>query len=207
MSPPSLDDPPRLSRYLAGVRCFACETPHDPRTLLTVCTKCGLPLRVDYDFSSLRLGLSDFKDRPPSLWRYREVLPLEEGDAISLCEGFTPLLPVEPNVWVKDEARNPTGSFKARGMSVAVSMARHLGASALSAPSAGNAAGALAAYGARAGLPVTVAMPDDTPHAFFDECELYGATVRKVKGTVADAGRWLRDHGPVDTFEDRKSVV
>jgi threonine synthase len=86
-------------------------------------------------------------------------------------------------------------------MSVAVSMARLLGANALSAPSAGNAAGALAAYGARAGLSVTVAMPDDTPPAFFDECELYGATVRKVGGTIADAGKWLREHGPKDTFD------
>ena len=192
---------PRLSRYLSGVRCFACETPHDPRQLLTVCTSCGLPLRVDYDLTRVRVGLADLRDRPPSLWRYREVLPLEAGDEISLTEGFTPLLPVERNVWVKDEARNPTGSFKARGMAVAISMAKHLGARALSAPSAGNAAGALAAYGARAGLPVTVAMPEDTPSAFFNECELYGATIHKVKGTIADAGRFLREHGPKDSFD------
>jgi threonine synthase len=135
------------------------------------------------------------------LWRYRELLPLEAGDETSLGEGFTPLLPVGERVWVKDEARNPTGSFKARGMAVAVSMAKHLGASALSAPSAGNAAGALAAYGARAGLPVTVAMPEDTPRPFFDECELYGATVHRVAGTIADAGRFLREHGPRDAFD------
>jgi len=192
---------PRLSVHLSGVKCFACETPHDPLLLLTVCTKCGLPLRVDYDLSRVRFRLADLVNRPPSLWRYREVLPLQEGDEISLIEGFTPLLPVEPNVWVKDEARNPTGSFKARGMAVAISMARHLGARALSAPSAGNAAGALAAYGARAGLPVTVAMPDDTPPSFFNECELYGAVVHKVKGTIADAGRFLREQGPKDAFD------
>jgi threonine synthase len=192
---------PRLSRYLAGVKCFACETPHDPRQLLTVCTKCGLPLRVDYDLARVRLRLTDLRDRPPSLWRYREVLPLEEGDENSLIEGFTPLLAVEPNVWVKDESRNPTGSFKARGMAVAISMARHLGARVLSAPSAGNAAGALAAYGARAGLPVTVAMPDDTPAAFFNECELYGAMIYKVQGTIADAGKFLRERGPKDAFD------
>jgi threonine synthase len=192
---------PRLSRYLAGVRCFACETPHDPRTLLGVCTKCGLPLRVDYDLSAARLTLSDLAGRAATLWRYREVLPLEEGDETSLAEGFTPLLEVERNVWVKDEARNPTGSFKARGMAVAVSMAKHLGATGLSAPSAGNAAGALAAYGARAGLPVTVAMPVDTPKPFFDECHLYGATVHSVQGTIADAGKFLREHGPKDTFD------
>jgi threonine synthase len=192
---------PRLSRQLSGIKCFACSTAHDPAQLLTVCTACGMPLRVDYDLSRVRLKLADLVNRPPSLWRYREVLPLEEGDEISLTEGFTPLLAVEPNVWVKDEARNPTGSFKARGMAVAVSMAKHLGARALAAPSAGNAAGALAAYGARAGLPVTVAMPEDTPEAFFRECELYGATVHRVKGTIADAGKFLRGLALKDTFD------
>jgi threonine synthase len=192
---------PRLSRYLSGVRCFSCNAAHDPRTLLSVCTQCGLPLRVDYDLSSVRLQLADLANRPPTLWRYREVLPLEEGDEISLAEGFTPLLRVGVNVWVKDESRNPTGSFKARGMAVAVSMAKHLGAKALAAPSAGNAAGALAAYGARAELPVTVAMPEDTPKPFFDECDLYGATVHRVKGTIADAGKFLREHGPAGAFD------
>jgi threonine synthase len=160
-----------------------------------------MPLRVDYDLASIRWKRSDVIGRAPTLWRYREVLPLLEGDETTLAEGFTPLLDVEPNVWVKDEARNPTGSFKARGMALAVSMAKHLGARALSAPSAGNAAGALAAYGARAGLPVTVAMPGDTPRPFFDECALYGATIHRVTGTIADAGKFLREHGPRDTFD------
>jgi threonine synthase len=182
----------RLSRYVAGARCFACGAAHDPVTLLTVCSLCGLPLRIDYDLRSVRLRLADLKDRPPTLWRYRELLPLQEGDEISLAEGYTPLLAVEPNVWVKDESRNPTASFKARGMSLAVSMARLLGARALQAPSAGNAAGALAAYGARAGLPVTVAMPEDTPPACFAECRQYGAAVHAVPGTIADAGAFLR---------------
>jgi threonine synthase len=191
----------RLSRYLTGIRCFACGLPHDPHLLLTVCSACGLPLRVDYDLASMRLALADVAGRSPTLWRYREVLPLKEGDEITLVEGFTPLLAVERNVWVKDESRNPTGSFKARGMAVAVSMAKHLGARALSAPSAGNAAGALAAYGARAGLPVTVAMPEDTPKPFFDECRLYGASIHAVKGSIADAGKFLREHGPRDAFD------
>lgn len=191
----------RLSPHLAGIKCFACETSHDPLQLLTVCKACGLPLRVDYDLSSVRLSLRDLKDREPSLWRYRELLPLQAGDEVSLVEGMTPLLQIEPNVWVKDESRNPTGSFKARGMALAVSMAKHLGARALLAPSAGNAAGALAAYGARAGLPVTVAMPRDTPKPFFDECELYGARIHRVDGTIADAGKFLREHGPKDAFD------
>jgi len=192
---------PRLSRYLSAIKCFACAKEHDPRSLLGVCQACGMPLRVDYDLSRVRLSISDLHDRPPSLWRYREVLPLEEGDEISLGEGLTPLLPVGSNVWVKDESRNPTGSFKARGMAVAVSMAKHLGATAFAAPSAGNAAGALAAYGARAGLPVTVAMPEDTPAPFFAECEHYGAVIRRVRGTIADAGKLLRESGPKGAFD------
>lgn len=191
----------RLSPHLAGIRCFACETAHDPQQLLTVCQKCGMPLRVDYDLSRVKLSLADLRDRPPSLWRYRDLLPLLPGDEVSLVEGMTPLLQVAPKVWIKDESRNPTGSFKARGMALAVSMAKHLGAKALAAPSAGNAAGALAAYGASAGLPVTVAMPRDTPKAFFDECELYGATIHRVAGTIADAGKFLREHGPKNTFD------
>ena len=191
----------QLSPYLAGVTCFACDTPHDPRQLLTVCTACGMPLRVDYDLSAMSLDLSDLRGREPSLWRYREVLPLHDSSAVSLGEGLTPLLEVERHVWVKDEAQNPTGSFKARGMTLAVSMAKLLGARALSAPSAGNAAGALAAYGARAALPVTVAMPDDTPGPFFRECEIYGAQIHRVKGTIADAGRFLRERGLGDSFD------
>ena len=110
------------------LRCFSCERAHDPRVLQGVCTACGQPLRVDYDLASIRLKRSDLRDRVASLWRYREVLPAPEAEPVSLCEGYTPLLPVAANVWVKDESRNPTGSFKARGMSAAVSMAKLLGA-------------------------------------------------------------------------------
>lgn len=157
-----------------------------------------MPLRVDYALSA---GVAKPGSlRGSSLWRYRHVLPLVEGE-VTLSEGWTPLLPVADRVWVKDEARNPTGSFKARGMTAAVSMAKHLGARALVAPSAGNAAGALAAYGAAAGLPVTVAMPDDTPRTFVDECRLYGAEVHLVPGTIADAGAFLRANGPKDAFD------
>ena len=186
---------------LSGISCFACDTAHDPTQLLTVCTKCGMPLRVDYELSRVQLSLADLRGRPPTLWRYHEVLPLGRAAAVSLGEGFTPLLEVERNVWVKDESRNPTGSFKARGMAVAVSMAKQLGARALAAPSAGNAAGALAAYGARGGLPVTVAMPEDTPEPFFAECELYGAQIHRVRGTIADAGKFLCERGVSADFD------
>jgi threonine synthase len=185
-----------LNPNLTGLSCFACENPHDPRALQTVCTKCGMPLRVDYKLGKgLRYGPQ------LSLWRYAEVLPLAADAAVTLSEGMTPLLKVSETLYVKDESRNPTGSFKARGMALAVSMAKHLGAKALAAPSAGNAAGALAAYGAAAKLPVTVAMPDDTPRAFIEECKHYGATVHLVKGSIADAGKFLKANPPEGAFD------
>jgi threonine synthase len=192
---------PDLYPHLKGVSCFACDRAHDPRQLLTVCTACGMPLRVDYDLTGVKLGLADLHARVPSLWRYHEVLPVMPEVAVTLGEGFTPLLEVGDGVWVKDESRNPTGSFKARGMTMAVTMAKLLGARGFAAPSAGNAAGALAAYGARAGLPVTVAMPEDTPAPFFKECELYGAQIHRVKGTIADAGKFLRERGTGTAFD------
>ena len=193
---------PRLSKYLSGIRCFACETSHDPRTLLGVCQRCGMPLRVDYD---LGCDPAETCRRAPRVrrrcgaiarcCRSRRATRSRSAKASRRCS------PSKRNVWVKDEARNPTGSFKARGMALAVSMAKHLGATKFAAPSAGNAAGALAAYGARAGLPVIVAMPEDTPKPFFDECALYGATIHRVQGTIADAGKFLREHGPKDAYD------
>ena len=180
--------------------CFACQTPHDLRALQTVCRACGLPIRVDHALDATTMPRAAVAGRTASMWRYREVLPGAD-DPVTLVEGATPLLEVGPDVLVKDEARNPTGSFKARGMSAAVTMARKLGAEALVAPSAGNAAGALAAYGARAGLPVVVAMPEDTPRPFVEECRLYGAEVHLIPGTISDSGRWLREHGPRDAFD------
>jgi threonine synthase len=185
---------------VAGLTCFACGQAHDHHELQGVCRTCGMPLRVDYVLDRRTMPTTSTARGPQSLWRYREVLPFIEGE-VTLTEGWTPLLSVADGVWVKDEGRNPTGSFKARGMSAAVSAAVALGARTLTAPSAGNAAGALAAYGAAAGLAVVVAMPDDTPRAFIDECKTYGADVRLVPGTIADAGKWLRAHGPSGAFD------
>jgi threonine synthase len=184
-----------FSETFVGLTCFSCGTQHDKNRLQTVCTKCGLPIRVDY-------RLKDFQPSPrASLWRYDAALPVPADEAVTLSEGWTPLVEVESGILVKDEARNPTGSFKARGMTLAVTMAKLLGAKALAAPSAGNAAGALAAYGAAAGLPVTVAMPRDTPRPFVEECRHYGAEVHLVEGTIADAGKWLKANGPKDAFD------
>jgi threonine synthase len=193
--------PTWASPALAGLRCFACEAPHDPGAPQTVCRSCGLPLRVDYDHARAPLSPELLAGRPASLWRYREVLPIRPEHAVTLVEGWTPLCAAGDRLLVKDEARNPTGSFKARGLCLAVSVARALGARALAAPSAGNAAGALAAYGAASRLPVVVAMPEDTPRSFVEECRHYGADVHLCAGTIADAGRWLREHGPRDAFD------
>jgi threonine synthase len=167
-------------------------------------------LLARYDLAKVRAGWDrdDLTAREPTLWRYREVLPVEDMRyVISLGEGFTPLLRAQrlgemlgmPNVWVKDEGVNPTGSFKARGLALAVSRAWELGARELVIPSAGNAAGAMAAYAARAGLGAHVFMPRDVPVPFRHECEAYGAEVTLVDGLITDCGQaakaGIEEHG------------
>ena len=165
-----------------------------PQRLATLCPHDGAPLLVRY--KDQKLARDDVIARPWTMWRYREMLPIAaDEEPISLGEGATPLLALanlereHGAVYVKDEAQNPTGSFKARGMSVAVTVAKRLGATALVAPSAGNAGGALAAYGARAGLPVRVYIPRDTPEILVEEMHGYGADVAFVHGLIDDAGR------------------
>jgi threonine synthase len=158
-----------------------------PDRLATVCEHDGAPLLVRY--GDERLTREAVTARPWTIWRYREMLPIAAGEEpVSLGEGGTPLLPLD-GVYVKDESQNPTGSFKARGMSVAVTVAKRLGVTSLVAPSAGNAGGALAAYGARAGLPVRVYVPRDTPRVLVDEMQSYGADVVFVDGLIDEAGR------------------
>lgn len=174
---------------------------YSAEALSTVCPHDGAPLLVRY--AGAKLSRSDVAAREWTMWRYRELLPIAEGEEpISLGEGATPLLSL-PSVrkslgggaiFVKDEAQNPTGSFKARGMSVAVTVAKRLGATALVAPSAGNAGGALAAYGARAQLPVRVYVPRDTPPLLFEEMRGYGADVVLVDGLIDDAGRLAAEY-------------
>lgn len=144
-----------------------------------------------YDLAGLRgtFSLAGLTGRAPTMWRYAEVLP--EAEPVSLGEGFTPLLPSReyPNVYIKDEGLNPTGSFKARGLSAAVTMAKHYGLKKLAIPSAGNAAGALAAYAAAAGLEAHIFMPKDVPMANRIESEYYGAHVTLVDGLISDCAR------------------
>lgn len=165
-----------LSPTLTVLTCFSCGATFDAETLQSRCRACGMPLRVDLTLPVAApadlIHTDDF-----SMWRYAGVLPVPRNDAISLVEGFTPLIELDERTWIKDESRNPTGSSKARGMSMAVSAAVLLGAERLVASVAGSAAVALSAYGAAAGIPVRVAIPDDTPRTFADECRRYGAEV------------------------------
>ena len=192
--------------FLTELRCSSCGRGHEPGRLHNVCEACGKPLLAGYDLAAAGAALttSVLAQRPDaSLWRYREVLPVRDpAHVVSLGEGFTPLLPAPRlgarlglnRLYVKDEALNPTGTFKARGMAVAVSMAKELGARTLMVPSAGNAGGALAAYAARAGLPAHVFMPADSPRANVVECEQAGAEVTLVDGLIDECGRRSAEH-------------
>jgi len=181
------------------LECAACHLRHEAQRLQNLCTECGKPLLVKYDLEAAGKTLSrvSLAGRRSDLWRYREVLPVENDENIvSLGEGWTPLLPATrlgeqvgvKKLFIKDESQNPTQSFKARGMSAAVSMAKELGAQKLAVPSAGNAAGALAAYAARAGLACFIFMPRDTPRANVIECEQTGAHVTLMDGLITDCG-------------------
>jgi threonine synthase len=181
------------------LECGLCGLEHEARRLLNLCRACGKPLLVRYDLDRAKLTLTkeSLASRRPDLWRYREVLPVDDDDHIvALGEGWTPLLRASRlerrvgvhELYIKDESQNPTQSFKARGMAVAVSMAKELGAKKLAVPSAGNAAGALAAYAARAALKTYIFMPRDTPRANVVECEQTGAKVTLMDGLITDCG-------------------
>src|SRR5918994_615095 len=181
------------------LECAACNLRHEARRLLNLCSECGKPLLVRYDLEAAARTLTkeSLGGRRSDMWRYREVLPVENDDhLVSLGEGLTPLLRSDnlgrklgiDELYIKDESQNPTQSFKARGMSAAVSMAKELGAKKLAVPSAGNAAGALAAYAARAGLQCFIFMPRDTPLANVIECEQTGAHVTLMDGLITDCG-------------------
>jgi threonine synthase len=185
--------------------CSSCNTRYEIDGLMNLCTSCGMPLLVQYDLSPNPALRDEIRSRRADMWRYREVLPIEDdGEIVTLGEGMTPLLASTryENVYVKDESKNPTRSFKSRGMAAAVTMAKKLGARSLAAPTAGNAGAALSAYGARAGLPVFVAMPQDTPRSIVEECRNYGAEVELVAGVITDAGKrvaqYIKDNGGFD---------
>src|SRR5436190_163893 len=164
----------------------------------------GKPIWVRYDLAAVKEAVrpADLLGRVNSMWRYQELLPLPRvAEPVTLGEGMSPILPCPrlgkelglSRLFIKDESQLPTGSFKSRGMAAAVSMAKHLGLKRLAVPTAGNAGGALAAYGARAGMEVFVFMPEDTPIINQLECYLCGAKVFLVNGLINDCGRIVRE--------------
>jgi threonine synthase len=179
--------------------------PFNARENHHLCPACGMPLLARYDLNAAKSWSKDsLTGRVASMWRYAELMPLFPGESpVTLGEGFTPLLPAKrlgaeiglANLFVKDESLNPTNSFKARGQSAAVTRAKGLGAKVLSVPSAGNAANAMAAYAACAGIPAKVFMPKDVKSPFIKESELYGAEVTLVDGLITDAGRIAAERG------------
>ena len=180
--------------------CVECGKVHDKNRLHTVCENedCKAILSAVYDLESNTLTKEELKNRPSTLWRYKEFLPIENDDnIITLGEGFTSILNLnnlkqytgQKRVLLKDESSNPTGSFKARGLSLAVSKAKELGVKEFVIPTAGNAGGALAAYAARAGLKAHVFMPKLTPSAFKAEVKLFGAELNELDGNISDCGK------------------
>ena len=191
-----------FSHLACSVPCGA--GPFDARTEHHLCT-CGAPLLARYDLDAARAWRREsLSGRSPTMWRYRELMPLFDGEQpVTLGEGWTPLIHAArlgadlglTRLFIKDESLNPTNSFKARGLSAAVTRAAYLGARILSVPSAGNAANAVAAYAAAAGLQAKVFMPKDVKVPFIRECELYGADVTLVDGLITDAGRIAAERG------------
>jgi len=196
------------------LECSACGKKYDASVEQHVCT-CGKPLLARYDLrrAAATLTLESLKSRPRTLWRYAEVLP--NDPPVSLGEGMTALVHAKRlgasircgqgglrRLYIKDEGLNPTGSFKARGMTTAVSRARQLGAKALAAPTAGNAGGALTAYAAAAGLPAVIVMPADTPEANVMECKAFGAKVVKLNGLISDCGKYVAERKDAEGWYD-----
>ena len=192
---------------MAEITCFECSKCGEkltPDVARNVCPKDGGPLYVRYDLAKIRQGTSreSVKQGPSSMWRYSAVLPGTEP--VTLGEGMTPMLPSRKygNLLIKDEGLNPTGSFKARGMSAAVTMARHYGLKKLAAPSAGNAGGALAAYAAAAGIEAYIFMPKDVPLANRLEVEACGAHLTLVDGLISDCGRMVAERKDAEGWFD-----
>src|SRR5579864_8119416 len=190
-----------LQTTIIHLECSRCKKTY-PHTLLKNLCDCGGPLLARYDLKAAKKTLTReaLRSRPATMWRYEEVLPSREQ--VTLGEGMTPVLHAKRlgasmglrNLYIKDEGLNPTGSFKARGLSAAVSRAKELGVKVLATPTAGNAGGALAAYAAQAGIPCVIVMPADTPLANEMECRAFGADVRKLDGLISDCGKYVAEN-------------
>jgi len=190
-----------VNSYFTHLECSSgCGAgPFDPREMHFLCPGCKLPMLARYDLKAARAWKKEsLADRPKTMWRYRELMPLLPGDQpVTLGEGFTPLIHARrlgaslglERLMIKDESLNPTNSFKARGLSAAISRAKALNAKTVFLPTAGNAGNAAAAYASAAGMACEVFIPRDAKQPFVDECRLYGANVTLVDGLITDAGR------------------
>ena len=189
-----------MNSYIQHLECSKCNAIYPHTEPQNVCNSCGKPLFARYALDKLTNSWKpeDLHTRPNTLWRYKELLPIQnDKDIVSLGETVTPLIHTKrlgdhfglDSLWVKDESRLPTGSFKARGLAMAVSMAKVLGIDKLAIPSAGNAATALSVYAASAGIPAYIFMPKDTPSFNQKTCELAGANVTLIDGLITDAGK------------------
>jgi len=208
-----------MRSYLAGLTCTACDAAFDADALHGTCPSCGKVLFARYDLVALRAAMPApaFGERPPDLWRYRELLPVTDvRHAISLGEGGTPLVAApraaaavgldRGQLLIKDEGLNPTGSFKARGLSLAVARAAELGVRDVALPSAGNAGAAAAAYAAAHGIGCHVAMPRDAPAVNQAEAAVYGAELILVDGLIDAAGRLVRERCAADGWFDLSTL-
>ena len=186
--------------YFTHLECSRCAQTYDPSIPQNLCTKCGKPLFPRYALDKIAQSWdkSSLSGREHSMWRYAELLPVVDScHIVSLNESMTPLLPAQrlaaslglEALWVKDESRLPTGSFKARGLAMAVSRAKELGLTKLAIPSAGNAATALSSYAAQAGMEAHIFMPQDAPPFNRNTCQLAGANVTLIDGLITDAGK------------------
>ena len=196
------------------LECALCGLRHEAGVLQNLCLECGKPLLVRYylEKAAKTLTKESLAERESSLWRYREVLPVEDwNNVVSFGEGWTPVLsadklaetlPITLDLFIKDEGQNPTQSFKARGMTAAISMAKELGVRKVAVPSAGNAAGAMAAYAARAGMEAHIFMPSDTPVANVVECRQTGASVTLIDGLITDCGKIVGERKEAEGWFD-----
>src|SRR5437660_5356371 len=193
--------------FVSHVECTICGARHDAKRLLTVCEKCGQMLAVRYDLARVNASVTKdvLRQRAPGMYRFRELTPVDDSEErVMLGEGGTPLLELPGlaahlgvrRLWAKDEGQNPTGSFKARGLGMAITRARTFGARGFVIPSAGNAGGAAAVYAARCGLPCVVIVPRGTPPAAVAEAQVAGAHVFTIEGSIATAGRVVAKVSP-----------
>ena len=198
--------------YFARLVCTYCGATYAKNEIHNVCRQqhCRLPLFALYDIPH-QLSRNVLTSRPKNMWRYREMLPIEgDKNIVSLGEGFTPLIHANrlgmklgmSRLSIKDESVNPTGSFKARGLAMAISKAKELGVTKCAIPTAGNAGGAMSAYCAKAGIEAYVFMPADTPEVFKRECEYFGAHVTLVNGLITDCGKILQERKNTEGWFD-----